>query len=199
MSYAAAVFPDQWRCAGVALRTLTLGHALLLQRLGNPFAARPLPGGTGRLGDVSQALMVCSRAWSEARDMIDTRAERWWLAWRAITIRHHGIEKADAELSAYLTHAWPEVNWWTPTDGRTRALGAELLHILVNVERRMGLSLEDALGVPVAVAYWDAAADAERSGAISLRSEADEAMSRAYDDLTARGLLPKPGTVINRN
>lgn len=199
MSYSAAVFPDRWRCAGIPLATHTLGHALLLQRLGNPFAARPLPAGAGRLGDIAQAVLICSRPWSKARELIDTRAERWWLAWRSITIRRHGIEKSSAELSAYLTQAWPVINWWNPTESRSRALGAELLHILINVQRRLGATMEGALSVPVAIAYWDAAAEAERSGAISIRSAQDEVASQIYDDLMSRGLLPKPGTVIARN
>lgn len=183
----------------MSLRPFSLGHALLLQRLGNPLAFRGAGSASARLGDVSQALMVCSRDWKSGRTLIDTSRERWWLAYLSFRIQRRGLDRARDELRAYLEAAWPVINWWNPTESRTRSLGAELLQILVNVQRRMGATLEGALSVPLAIAYWDSAAEAERSGAISLRSAEDAALAEVYDDLLNRGILPKAGTVITRN
>jgi hypothetical protein len=178
----------------------TLGHALLLQRLGNPLAGRPQETlQTVPAGDLLQALMVCTRPWESALRMIDTRWERWWMAWNLRRIAQRGPEKAAEDLHAYRLAAWPKIEWWTQSDGKMRTLGADLLQILVGYQRRTGLTLQQALDVPMAVAHWDAAAEAERSGAITIRSERDQTLADHYDRLNALGALPKPGTVIGRN
>ncbi|MBX3732585.1 MAG: hypothetical protein KF791_08330 [Verrucomicrobiae bacterium] len=200
MSFATAVFPDRYRCAGMALLPHTLGHALLLQRLGNPFAGRPQADAVSpRLGDVAQALLVCSRPHAEALRMIDTWRERVWLAVASWRVTRAGLARTGDELVAYLQAAWPTINWWQPAEGRSRRSGADLLHVLIDRQIRAGLTLQEALGVHLPVACWAAAIEAERNGAISIRGELDEEISRAYDRMKAAGRLPEPGTVIRRN
>lgn len=197
--YAQAVFPDRWRCAGIRLAPHTLGHALLLQRLGNPAAGRPanVPAELGT-GHTAQAAHICSGPWQRAVRRLDGRIERLWMAWAASRIARRGPERASEELWAYLRAAWPVIQWWSPGSGRTRALGAELIHILVNRQRDMGLSLEAALAVPLAVAHWDAAAAAEREGALTIQRASEARLMEEYDRLVAGGSLPRPGTVIHR-
>lgn len=184
----------------MALLPHTLGHALLLQRLGNPFAGRlqgdPPPA---RVGDLVQALLVCTRPHSLAIRMIDTWIERPWMAVSSWRICRHGLERVRDELVAYLEASWPTINWWRTEGGRLRSSGAELIQVLIDRQRRNGLSLDEALGVPVAVASWDAAVEAERNGSISIRGSEDEAMLRIYDQMVSSGQLPLPGTVIQRN
>lgn len=197
MSFATAVFPDRYRCAGIALQPHTLGHALLLQRIGNPFAGRPhgdpVPA---RLGDLVQALLVCSRPHIRALRMIDTWRERAWLAWASWRVARWGLGRATDELTAYLHAAWPTINWWRPAEGRFRSSGADLLHVLVDQQIRAGMPMQEALRVTLPVACWAAAIEAERNGAITIRGDRDEEISRAYDRMKAAGRLPDPGTVI---
>lgn len=198
--YSRAVFPDRWRCAGIPLEAHTLGHALLLQRLGSPCAGRPpespLEIGTGH---IAQAAHICSGPWQRAVRRLDGRVERLWMSWAALRIQQSGLDQARADLWAYLRDAWPVISWWSQPTARTRALGAELLHILVNRQRDMGLSLEAALSVPLAVAHWDAAAAAEREGALTLQRAGEARLLEEYDRLMGSGALPRPGTVIQRN
>lgn len=198
-SYAQALFPDRWRCAGITLAPHTLGHALLLQRLSNPLAGRPTEAalGVGR-GDLLQALMVCTRSWRQARAMIDSRAEAVWMAWRTLRLADRGIEAARVDFRAYLEGAWPVIDWWSPTQSNARSLGIDVLQALVARQRETGISLEAALDTPLAIAHWDGAAAAEREGTISICGEIDKAALDHYDQLVASGRLLAPGTKVDR-
>lgn len=198
MGYAQAIFPDRLRCAGISLATHSIGHALLLQRLGNVYAGRPREGGTEpEVGALMQALHICARPWRSALARIDTRWEWAWMGWHGFRIP--SIEVASLEFEAYLRDAWPEISWWSQSDGKTRSLGAELLHIHIAHQRASGLTIEQALDVPLAIAHWDSAAAAERSGAGSIRSATDQHLLDHFDRLKATGALPAAGTVIQRN
>lgn len=198
-----AVFPDRYRCAGLSLVPHTIGHALLLQRLDSPYAGRlraiAVPGAAPQTGDLALALWVCTRGWRWAHRLLDTRFQRFWMTARAARIVRRGLSKSVTEMDAYLAAAWPEIAAWESRQTRTRAFGADLLHILIHHQRETGLSLEQALDVPLAIAHWDAAAAAERAGFVTLRSARDEALSSRYDRLMEAGALPKPGDVIKRN
>ncbi|MBN9691301.1 MAG: hypothetical protein J0M24_13780 [Verrucomicrobia bacterium] len=194
--------PDAYRVARFRLQTLRLGHALLLQRLGSPFGERPtsqLSALSSQLGDVALAVWICGRSPDSALSRLQrTRSPRdlGWVAWR---VNRYGLEKAEGELIAYLQAHWPEMSWWKQQQVPTRQLGADFMHRLVLTQRRMGLTLEDAMNVPLGVALWDLAAVAEENGAVSLVSDRDRALQAHYEAMLAAGELPAPGTVIRRN
>lgn len=198
--FASAIFPDRWACAGLPLHTHTLGHALLLQRLGSPFAGRPgnAPA-AGGFGQLVTALYICTRPWRRALRGVDSRVSRWWIAWHMGRVAEHGEVTARAELHAYLSDAWPSVKWWTTPQAGSRASGADYIHSLLTGQRLTGLSLDQALDVPLGVAIWDLAQRAEREGVITIRTEHDEDMLELYEKLTASGALPRAGDVVRRN
>lgn len=191
-SFARALLPDRHTAAGVRLRPLSLGHALLLQRLGSPLAARPLSGSQGQSGSdfgrLAQAVCLCSRPWRAAWALVDTRRERWWLAWHVRRFARAG-EGFVAAVLAWHAEAWPEIPLWRDTSRTGKARGADLLHVLVLTERKhLGLSLEAALDVPLAAALWDHAAHWEDEGSTTIQGHRD----RAVFDL-CRSLTPKAG------
>lgn len=199
ITYAKAVFPDKWRCIGIPLETHTLGHALLMHRLDNPLSGRP-PAGPRvvQRGELLQALMICTRSWRSARALVDTHLENMWMAWRSIRLQKCGMESALMEIHAYLLSAWPEIDWWRPADGRSINRGAELLQVLIAQQQSAGLTLEAALDVPVAVAFWDLAAQSEKDGVINICGQSDSRILEHYDQLVASGRLPAPGTKVDR-
>lgn len=177
----------------------TLGHALILQRIGSPLAGRPgMPRPVVGVGDIAQAMQVCSGPWERTHARLDTFREWLWMHWAALMIRRQGPQQAAADIWAYLADAWPTIRWWNPEGSRPRSLGAELLHILLMRQREFGLSLRAALSVPLAVAHWDAAAVAEREGGVTIRRASDDRLLTEYDHLIAAGALPLPGTIVNR-
>lgn len=193
--------PDTFRVSRFRLQPLRVGHALLLQRMESPYGHRPGSSDSegALLGHVALAVWICGRSPASALARLQgTRSPRdlGWVAWR---INRYGLDRAHVELLAYLRAHWPEMAWWKQNDVPTRTLGADFMHRLILTQRRMGLTLDQAMETPLAVAIWDLAAVAEENGAVSLVSERDRKLQEHYERLMADGLLPKAGTVIERN
>lgn len=199
-TYDRAVMPDRWRCAGIPLAVHTLGHALLLQRLGNPYSGRPaaLPSSLQK-GGLLQALLVCTRPWNSALGLIDTRREWAWLQLRSLWIAKRGLPESVLDFHAYLSDAWPVIDYWSSPELSNRMMGADAIHIYIDRQRRFGLTLHQALSVPVAVAAWDHALEQERSGAITIHGATANAIFEHYEQLVKAGRLPKAGMVHTRN
>lgn len=161
----ATLFPDRWRVGHVPIRPMELGHALLLKRIGSPFAGPVLPAEIP-WSEAMLAAWICSRGWAEAARGIDgfgvilwTRVVSWlWLRTRS---------EADvlAELRVWHASAWqsPEVE----AEEDAKPLGSDLLHILL-VQRRREFAESDAeaLSVPLLRARLDLIVDAETRGVL---------------------------------
>jgi hypothetical protein len=164
-AWADTVLPEGTRVGGVRLYPLTLGHAALLQRLGNGFAD-PLPTSTG-LGDMVVLAWVLSRTWDRAALTISRRSTRWWILVRTSLWQRRQPEIL-AGLLQYHLRQWqtPEVEY---RKGRRVERGTEHLHALYLHRRRaMHEDHETALGVPVRRAQLDLLADYEQEGALTL-------------------------------
>lgn len=177
--YCHALFPDTVRAFGVRLQPLTLGHALLLQRLGNPFAGpRPDPGSVSYM-DAMVAAYVCSLPIGKAARRVNSRLCRWWLQWTWL-VRRRCIEK---DVTAFI--GWFEDQWrspdFTPVRGESAATprGAEWLHqLVVFVMRSASADHDAALRVPVAVAQYDFLCHEEREGTVRLVEKTDAELER---------------------
>lgn len=197
-----AAMPDAYRVSRYCLHPLRVGHALLMQRLENPYGQRPGPGdamGEPQLGHLALAVWICTRDPDEGLASLQRNRSPRGLAWIAWRIKQYGIDRAHVELLAYLRAHWPEMSWWKQKNVPTRTLGADFMHRLVLTQRRMGLTLDGAMQTPLAVAIWDLAAVAEENGALSLVSDRDRAMQAYYETMIASGDLPAPGTPARRN
>lgn len=174
--YAEAHFPDRWTVLGVRLHSLTIGHALLLQRVGSPFAPyyenaqEAAPG----LGDVLLALFILSRPAQVAADAIGTRRFRllmwYWSARFKLSVALHpvkvlSIPTAAAKLVSYIVAGTdgPGVSPVGPFDGQAPGTPA-IARLIRTLCGCLGRTMPEALATPITLAHWDCAAWWEREG-----------------------------------
>lgn len=185
--YSEALYPDRHRACGVDLLPMTLGHALLLQRLGSPFAeARPNPafgqfhkqGPSG--ADMLLACLVCSRPAARAAGAVNSRWGAAWIKWKWITRRFRMGE----DMLSFLR--WYGVQWELPDFVTVRTSeggpprGAEFLHqLVVFCCSHLGCSHAEALEVPVAVAQYDYICHLEGDGQIRIVESRDAELEAA--------------------
>lgn len=168
-----ALWPDRYRCLGRRLRPLSIGHLLLLRRLGSPLVL----GGTPDAADIALAVFICSRPWRRALAAM----RRPWLGIRLIPL---GVRaswwsaKAVRGLTAYLRAGMAGPRWWPvhrPGCEPSEMRSPYWLTILVALEAEMGATSDQALDMPVALALWRVAALREREGAIQIVSDEEMA------------------------
>jgi hypothetical protein len=166
-TFGQAVFPDGWRVGAVRLRTFSLGHALLLERLDNPFwsstgAAVP------SLGALCLAAYVCSRPAASAARTMGGWYARQWMVYHAIRWgRTHADREAEMRLYIHAARAIPNVD----TDSRStgKAAGASLLHILWQHRRiQMRDTEQEVMDCPLMRAQLDHLAWHEQRGALTI-------------------------------
>lgn len=183
--YSESLYPDRHRACGVDLLPMTLGHALLLQRLGSPFAAaRQGLGGEGRSpisgADMLLACLVCSRSAARAAWIVNSRWGAAWIRWKWIVRRF----RIGADMLAFLK--WYGVQWHLPDFVTSRTSeggaprGAEFLHqLVVFCCSHLGCSHAEALEVPVAVAQYDYLCHLEAEGQIRIVESRDAELEAA--------------------
>lgn len=90
------MIPSVVRLAGRRLGPLTLGHMVLLRRVGSPF--HPLHEGDEEptVGQTALAWFILTRPWDEAADGINTRWGKLSISWFAIRRAGRHILDADA-------------------------------------------------------------------------------------------------------
>lgn len=166
MRYSATIFPDRHQAFGVRLLPMTLGHALLLDRLRSPFS-HPVPGGDPRPIHIDEALlcaMICSRSWRDAERMVDTTRASLWLRWKFA--RHSRFALLHIlSLRRYHAETWsePECRILHAYTGPKR--GAEFLALLV-VSARTQLGITDPLDQPIARLQLELLVSAEQNGSL---------------------------------
>jgi hypothetical protein len=162
-SYADAVLGDVWRVAGLRLAPVTLGHVLLLERLGSPL----LTGAALGPGDAAVAVDVLRRGWKQSAHRMARNRGRWMRRLLAWLFRDTGaLVAAETTLRAALADALERPDTMAKTDeGRTLKQPWTLaLHTRLVAD--LGLGLEEALGVPLRLATWLSVGLAERDGAV---------------------------------
>jgi len=154
MGYAATIWPDHSRLGRRRLQPLSLGHALLLQRLGldtlRPLAQDP---GAGTLG---LYLAVLSRPWRRAAALVDSWRARWVLAWLALRFVAPATRLvAGILLGRYLTAAWRGPKVWTKN--ATAPTQDDPLRVLTcTLTQRLGYTPDAALDLSLERALWEA-------------------------------------------
>lgn len=181
MTFPESVWPDQTTVLGVQLQPLTLGHVVLLKRLGSPLAPfgsdrRSAPG----LGDLLLAVYVCSRSYARAaRAVLRTTpwVLRWWFLKARITLLLRPsvsweLEEAIDDFRRYIAQqSAPPPVWITgqdsdgPSDAPTELL---LLRQLIQFCRH---TESQAMAVPLRFALYHLASHWERLGQVEFKSE----------------------------
>ena len=189
MSYPASIIPDRWRIAGLRLRSLTLGHVALGERMGVPYfdgtdsgvdspepncsTRGPIGPSTPGPGDLALALFICSRPWAEAARALQGNRGRWrrtftaWLLGEAESFIHH-----QNQFLRYLEAQFQSPDTWTKGEGKGCAAPAMLsLRARLITDFRVGWA--ESLDIPIAEALWLSAAQAEREGGIDWVTESE--------------------------
>lgn len=169
MTLPEAIFPKSTTVASVRMQPMSVGHALLLQRVGSPFAV-----GHGRIeeagsGDVAMLVWVCSQSWRAAWRRRESLLGRAWRSWFAGRIRP-AIEFYRGIAAGYVLRCWKGPAPRGP-EGST-PLGAPALGILVAAMMAdLGCTRSQALDTYIGEALWLVAIQAERSGVVMFDSE----------------------------
>lgn len=186
--HALAILPKRFTVLGQTLEPFTLGHALLLTRLGSPYApfgdpsapnAHPLPAEEGRgegkgtdqlaerIGDLVLAIWVCAQPWRHAEKHLASRRTRLLLrAWQW-QLTSHRLIRAAAFFHAYLVESTRGPRTFTKdTDNALRS--PTLAVVRVMLANAFGLTPDEAMDVPLAAALWDLACYHELKGSVEL-------------------------------
>jgi hypothetical protein len=151
-----ALLPDSWRACGVDLLPFSLGHAILLRRLGSPL----MPPEDGDpivevgFGDVLVAAWVCSRPAGAAVLQLDTFPQMLWMRLKRMERFRTAIEDRFAMLQYIVAaHESPAVQVIKPGKGESR--GAPWVAILLStLMRQYGFSKQEAMDASLTEAQW---------------------------------------------
>ncbi len=173
--------PDQWFAAGVALQPFSIGHAMLLRRLGSPFIApdkakeQRMPG----FGDVLVAAWVCSRPSAVALRDLDQLPQKIWLKYKRLT-RLAYLDQDRLALFRYIAaaHRKPAIKLRRTPEGEVS--GSPWYGVLLaTLSRHYSNSVEEALNTPLATAHWLYAMQMEQDGHVQVESEEFQAFAAA--------------------
>jgi len=171
MDYAATIWPDHWRVARCRLEPLSLGHALLLQRLGLSTlrGLGPTPGA----GDLALYIAILSRPWRRAVALVDSWRGRWVLRWLALRLLHPATRAvASVTLERYFAAAWRGPRVWTKDN--TAAKQDDPLRVLTcTLTQRLGYTHDAALDLPLERALWEACSYLAAEGLLEFYSSDD--------------------------
>lgn len=176
MDYARTVFPDEFRVLGLRLETPRIGHALLLQRLGSPFAELDRKGmDTVRRGDLAEAMIVLSRPWQRAERLLRSRRGPWLLRWYGLVLGSLASQiLAFDGLKEFLLLAWGGPKTWVRPVASTPRRN-ECLQMLVSVLReKFAMPAQQVYEMPICQALWDVCLYLERAGLIEMVDSGDE-------------------------
>lgn len=178
----AAMLPDPVELAGVRLRPMTCGHALLLARL---TGWEPLVREFA-LEDLPVALFILSRDWRKAAEEIVQPQAHAWL--ESLARRTNLTECAHA-WSQYLTTTLVLPGFQrtlTPTPGQRGPGTPLLLRLRLFALRDLGLSPDGFEDLIFSDLIWLWLAHLEDEGAVRLLTEEDEAFERWVQEEEAR-------------
>lgn len=175
--YAAAHLPDTWRIMGQRLQPVTIGHGLLLQRVGSPwmpFSTLPVAGSVPPLGDLLLALWILAQPWRKAVARLPQRRCRWVLkAWelQAVWLSEATLTRHGDRLRAFMEASIaPPAMWSGKGSAGPRSQAPTLATLKVQIQSSLHIGNEAALDTPIAVALWDLLTHAEGKGAIQFKS-----------------------------
>lgn len=206
-----AAVPAPVTCLGVRLRPLSIGSLLLLFRFNNRFAIAPrsdaafLP-----LGDLLQAVIVCSLPWEEAQAALSSpdlasdlrawhrklRGHRWQFAQRlSFDARVQAAKIIFADyFAAGSAHPCTKAECGAERDIRSPWPMLTLTGLMEDLH----IDFRTAINLPLAFARWLVASNGERKALLEICERGEVANLQAEADQIAREELGADYTPINR-
>ena len=186
--FARAVVPPTVRLAGRVMGPLTIGHQILLLRVGSPFG-RNKEAREPSVGDVAMAWFILTRPWQQAAQAIGSRIGRFEIAW--FTIRRAGRFQSDgADIADWIgesvalppfTNREDEAN--ENEEMPSRGTPPELI-LAQAVASEWNLKWPEVLDTPVAQANWLWLSKWEERGRITIGDADAGAIDEAYRRLS---------------
>jgi hypothetical protein len=160
--YARRCIPDTVTVFGVRLAPFSLGHWLILERIGSPFAT----GGEKTPADLAMAIFICSRPASAMLGRLDRGLPLWWRwwAWRLLGVSSVWpviFSERMYLFTHYIATACKPPRMWCPSDGSRPVTTPELLSMRRAV-MDAGYTATEALDCPVGQARIEHAAMLEK-------------------------------------
>lgn len=176
------VIPDDYVIMGRRLNPFSIGHAIILNRLGNAFVDNDkVPGFT----DLIEAVFVCSHDHADVRAALKSRwlhLKMWF--WRRKAGKFHIGKAMDAFVGYMHSHSVvPDIK--STSDASSRVPGGPfLLRIKILLQSELGYSESEALSKPVGQAIWEVCALSEmKSERMQILN--DDEMERTDEDVIA--------------
>jgi hypothetical protein len=192
--FLASVLPEPVRLLGQWLRPYSVGHEILLQRHENVFRSGAAADDLTIRIHLFMGVFLCCQTWAENMAATqDDSIHKKILKWQKRCGKFSLIEKSEV-FAKYISAGWPLMFASSPVKQKhsrpTPTPGAPLLAMLQLFQlRRLGLSVNDAMDMPISNAWNLFLTHAEQEGAVRIYSQAD----KEQDDLVrqaakARGL-----------
>ena len=189
--YSEVLFPRTRAVCGWRLRTFTLGHALLLVRMGSPLPPMPAVDRLPNAADVALGVWACGRTWRAALAALGGWRASQTVRFIAWTLSGSAWDVAQNDWLVYSAESVRRPNVWVKEKApRCAAPVSASLHARLVTE--FGMSIDDALDVPVALALHMTAADSEMNGASQFVSEHEEAVKRRAKEAASKCRTGEP-------
>ena len=184
IEYSKVVWPDEWVILGRRLQPFSIGHALLLHRLGLPFMEQGAGSGKhgAKSGDLIIAVEICARPYDLAVRWIGSawlKRRLWWrnivFAWR---YRNTAIVQ-QGKYSLYLQEAWRCPPVISLRDREYEAGAPFLLNLQCLLMKELRCSEAESLRIPLAKALWWACAIGEANGGFRIQNKREDGLVEA--------------------
>lgn len=142
-----AAIPLPVRVIGTHLKPFSLGHLLLLQRIGNAFVT---PNAPFTVGDLITGIVVCSRDYADAVKALDSWRASWHaktLGWR---VRLSGVALIDcvSAFRKYIEDGSKSPSYVPPKQSGKRIAAPLPMLVKVYLQSRLNYTPEQALNAP---------------------------------------------------
>jgi hypothetical protein len=179
----AAHIQEPYTVLGVRLRPITIGHAMLLARLGG---GAWIDGGEVGFNELALGVCVCSS--SSFESFLD--AFYGGRIGERISELSGLFQNGDTAKEVELFKAYLDEGMRGPklllTDGEDRRLGSHFLQILrVQLKRQFRTSESDVMNVPIAVALWDLGTVMELDKSARIWTDEDDELKAQADRFDA--------------
>lgn len=174
-----AAIPDGWQILGAQLRPFSVGHLILLNRVGCRFVAGEQPG----FDDLIFGLMICQRTFEEGLSLIcsgETESE--------IKKFDDALKECDApaevlfQFALYLSEGMAGPKVWSKGEGKRLGSPPEQT-VKVAMMGELGLSESEALNRAYSLCLWDMAALSELRGLTQVYGKEDETLEEQKREL----------------